>query len=93
VILDKNPLITKNTRCILIEITLYLTHDNRKITTLLNYKINKNLISQHFTKENNLKTTPIKRMGTTVDRYYIIIYKSHNIIIKIKDSRSEVRVT
>ncbi len=93
VTLNKNSSTAKDTRCILIEITLYFSHGNRKITVLLNYKINKNLISQHFTKENNLETTLIKRMRTTVNKHHITIYKSHNIITKIKDSRNEVRAT
>jgi len=89
--LGKNSLIVKNTRCIFIEITLYFSHGNRKITTLLNYRTNKNLISQHFIKENGLKTTLVGRIGIIIDKHYIIIYGSHNIIIKVKDSRNEVR--
>ncbi len=91
--LGKDSLITKDIRYIFIEITLYLTHGNRKITTLLDYEADEDLISQRFTKENGLKTTPVERIGTTVDRHHIIIYRFHNIIIKIKDSRNEVRVT
>jgi len=91
--LGKDLSIAKNTRYILIEITLYLAHDNRKITFLFNYRADKNLISQRFIKKNNLEATPVERIRITVDRHYIIIYKSHNIIIKIKDSRSEVRAT
>jgi len=37
-------------------------------------------------KKNSLKTTLIGRIETTIDRYYIIIYKSYNIITKAKDS-------
>ena len=77
----------------LIEIILYLTHSNRKITALFDYRINKDLISQHFAKKNSLEATPIGRMETTVDGYYVIIYKFHNIITKVKDSRNEVRIT
>ena len=77
----------------LIEVILYLAHGNRKVTALLNYRTNEDLISQRFTKKNDLETTPIKRIRTTVDKYYISIYKSHNIITKVKDSRNEVRVT
>ncbi len=92
-VLDKDPLTAKNTRYMLIEITLYFSHKNRKIIILLNYKINKDLISQRFAKKNSLKTTLIERIKTTVDEHYITIYKSHNIIIKTKDSRNEVRAT
>ena len=35
----------------------------------------------------------IERIEITVDGYYIIIYKSHNIITKAKDSRNEIRAT
>ena len=91
--LSKNSLIIKNTRCILIEITLYFSHGNRKITALFNYRADEDLISQHFIKENSLETTPIERIKTTINKHYIIIYRSHNIIIKVKDSRNEVRAT
>ncbi len=77
----------------LIEITLYLTYGNRKISTLLNYEVDENLISQRFIKKNSLKATPITRIRITVNKHYITIYKSHNIITKVKDSRSEVRAT
>ncbi len=92
-VLNKNLLTVKGTRCILIEIILYFSHENRKITTLLNYKADEDLISQRFIKKNGLKVTPIGYIGITVDKYHITIYKSHNIITKIKDSRNEVRAT
>ncbi len=44
-ILDKDSLTAKGIRCILIEITLYFSHGNRKITALLNYEVDKDLIS------------------------------------------------
>ncbi len=92
-ILSKDLSTAKNTRYIFIEITLYFSHENRKIIILLNYRADKDLISQRFTKENNLKATPVKRIKTTVDEHHITIYKSHNIITKAKDFRNEVRVT
>jgi len=93
VVLDKDPLTIKDTRCILIEITLYFSHGNRKVTALLNYKTNKDLISQYFIKENSLEITPVGRIKIIIDGHHIIIYKSYNIIIKVKDSRNEVRAT
>ncbi len=92
-ILDKNPSTIKGIRYIFFELILCFSHGNRKITALLNYKINKNLISQRFTKKNNLETTPIKRIETTVDGHHITLYKSHNIITKTKDSRNKKRAT
>ena len=92
-ILSKNPSTIKDTRYILIEVTLYFSHGNRKITALLNYKADKNLISQHFTKENSLKATPVRRIRIIVDKRHVIIYGSYNIITKVKDFRNEVRVT
>ena len=80
----------KGIRYILIEVILYLAHGNRKITTLFDYGADEDLISQRFAKENSLKTTSVGRIGITVDKYHITIYKSYNIIIKTKDSRSEV---
>ncbi len=91
--LGKDPLMIKDIRCMLIEIILYLAHGNRKVTALLDYGADEDFISQRFTKENSLEITPIERIGTTVDEYYIIIYRSHNIITKTKNFRSEVRVT
>ena len=91
--LSKDPLTVKGTRYIFIEIILYFSYGNRKVTALLNCETNKNLISQRFTKKNSLEATPVERIRTTVDEYYIIIYKSHNIITKVKHSRNEVRVT
>ena len=91
-VLDKDFLTVKNTRCILIKVTLYFSHGNRKITALFDYKIDKDLISQRFTKKNSLEATPVERIKITVDGHYIIIYRSYNIIIKVKDSRNEVRV-
>ena len=76
-----------------IEVTLYFSHENRKITVLFNYRVDEDLISQRFTKKNGLEVTPIGYIGITVDKYHITIYKSHNIITKAKDSRSEVRAT
>ena len=92
-ILDKNPLTTKNTRCILIEVTLYFSHENRKITVLLNYKVDKNLISQRFAKKNGLEATSVERIRIIIDKHYVTIYKFYNIIIKVKDFRNEIRVT
>ncbi len=92
-ILNKNSLTVKGIRCIFIEITLYLAHGNRKVTALLNYGVDKDLISQRFTKENGLETTPVGRIGTTVDGHHVTIYRFHNIITKVKDSRNEVRAT
>ncbi len=92
-VLGKDLLMVKSTRYIFIEVTLYFSHGNRKVIILLNYKTDEDLISQRFTKENSLEATPIERMRTTIDGYYITIYKSHNIITKTKDSRNEVRTT
>ncbi len=92
-VLGKDFLTVKGIRYMFIEITLYFSHGNCKITALLNYRADEDLISQHFTKENSLEITPVGRIRTTVDGHHIIIYKSHNIIIKAKDSRNEVRVT
>ncbi len=44
-------------------------------------------------KKNGLETTSVKRMEIIIDRHYITIYRSYNIIIKVKDFRSEVRIT
>ncbi len=92
-VLGKNSLRVKDIRCIFIEVTLCLAHGNRKVIALLDYRADEDLISQRFTKENGLEATPIKRMGIIVDGYHIIIYRFYNIIIKVKDSRSEVRTT
>ena len=61
-VLNKDLLTVRDTRYILIEIILYFSHGNRKITALLNYKADKDLISQRFTKKNSLETTLIERI-------------------------------
>ena len=76
-----------------IEVTLCLAHGNRKVTALFDYGVDEDLISQRFAKENSLEVISVGRIKTTVDKYYIIIYRFYNIIIKDKDSRSEVRAT
>ena len=73
-----------------IEIILCFPYGNRKVTILFDCGVDEDLISQHFTKENDLEVTSVERMGITVDGYYVIIYKFYNIIIKIKDFRNEV---
>ncbi len=88
--MSKIPLTVKGIRCIFIEVILCFSYGNRKVTALLNYKTNKNLISQHFTKKNSLEATPIKCIKITVDGHYVIIYKSYNIITKAKDFRNEI---
>jgi len=92
VALGKDPSTAKGTRCMLIEVTLYFSYGNRKITALLDCGVDEDLISQRFAKENGLKVTPVGRMGTTVDEHHITIYGFYN-IIKAKDSRNEVRAT
>ncbi len=77
----------------LIEVTLYLTHGNRKVIALFDCGADKDLISQHFIKKNGLEVIPVGRMGIIINKHYITIYGSHNIIIKVKDFRSEVRTT
>ena len=92
-VLGKDFLTVKGTRCIFIEVTLYFSHRNCKVTTLFDCGVDEDLISQRFTKKNGLEVTPVGCIGTTVDGHYITIYRFHNIITKIKDSRNEVRAT
>ncbi len=92
-ILGKDSLTIKGTRYIFIEVTLYFSHGNRKVTVLFDCGADEDLISQRFIKENGLEVTPVERMGITVDKYYVTIYRFYNIIIKVKDSRNEVRAT
>ncbi len=77
----------------LIEVILYFSHENRKITALFDCGADEDLISQRFMKKNSLEATPVERIKITVDGYYVIIYRFYNIIIKVKDSRNEVRIT
>ncbi len=92
-VLGKNPLTTKGTRCMFIKVILYFSHENRNVIVLFDCEVDKDLISQRFAKENSLEATPVGRIEIIVDGHYVIIYKFYNIIIKIKDSRNEVRVT
>ncbi len=45
VVLGKDSLTVKGTRCIFIEVILYFSHGNRKVIILLNYRADKDLIS------------------------------------------------
>jgi hypothetical protein len=46
--------ISSKSRYILIDVTLYLSYGNRKVTALLDSGINETLISQRFIIENKL---------------------------------------
>ncbi len=76
-----------------IEIILCFSYGNRKVTILFDCGVDEDLIFQRFAKENGLEVTSVGRIGIIVDGHYITIYRFYNIIIKIKDSRNEVRVT
>jgi hypothetical protein len=74
----------------LIDITLYLSNNNRKVTALLNSDIDEVLISQRFVKENKLQITPIGRISVAVDKHQITIYGTHELKIKAKDNHNIV---
>jgi hypothetical protein len=61
--------INSKSRYILIDVTLYLSYNNRKITALLNNDIDETLISQHFIIENKLQTASVKYMRIAVNGY------------------------
>ena len=85
--------ISSKSRCMLIDVTLYLPHNNRKVTALLDSSINETLISQRFTTENKLQAAPVGRMGIAVDGHQITIYGAHDLEIKAKDDHNVIRST
>jgi hypothetical protein len=78
---------------ILIDVTLYLPHDNRRVTALLNNGTDETLISQRFAKENRLQATPIRRMKIAINGHQITIYRTHDLRIKIKNNHNITRST
>jgi hypothetical protein len=74
-----NKSINKN---MLIDVTLYLSYSNRKITALLNNGIDEALISQRFAKENRLQVALIGRIGIAINGHQITIYETHDLKIK-----------
>jgi hypothetical protein len=80
-------------KSMLIDVILYLSYNNRRITVFLNSGIDETLISQRFAKENRLQAAPTGRMGIAVDGHQITIYKTHNLKIKVKNNYNITRST
>jgi hypothetical protein len=85
--------ISSKNRYILINVTLYLPHGNRKVTALLNNNTDEALISQRFTIENKLQTAPVRRIRIIIDGHQITIYGAHDLKIKIKNNHNVIRST
>jgi hypothetical protein len=51
----------------LIDVTLYLSHSNRKVTVLLDSGTDEALISQRFAKKNRLQVALVRRMGIVIN--------------------------
>jgi hypothetical protein len=77
----------------LIDVTFYLSHSNRKVTALLDNNIDEALISQRFAKKNRLQTALIGRMGIAVDGHQITIYGTYDLRIKTKNNYNITRST
>jgi hypothetical protein len=54
----------------------------------MNNNSEENFISQRFVKENGLINDLIKYIKESIDKYTIIIYGKHDLIIYIKDSEN-----
>jgi hypothetical protein len=77
----------------LIDVILYLSHGNRRVTALLDSGTDKILIFQRFAKENKLQATPVRRMGIAINGHQITIYRTHNLKIKAKNNHNITRST
>jgi hypothetical protein len=51
----------------LIDVTFYLSYNNRKVTAFLDSGTDETLISQRFVKKNRLQAALIRRMGIAVN--------------------------
>jgi hypothetical protein len=80
-------------RYILIDVTLYLFYDNRKIIVFLNNDIDETLISQRFITENKLQVASVRRIRIVIDGYQITIYGAHDLKIKTKNDYNVIRST
>jgi hypothetical protein len=65
-----------------------LKYGFRKIIILMNNNFEENFISQRFVKKNGLINDLIRYIGKFIDRYAIIIYGKHNLVIYIKNSEN-----
>jgi hypothetical protein len=88
----KQAISSKN-RCMLIDVTLYLPYNNRKVTALLNSDIDETLISQRFIIENKLQIAPVRRIKIVVNGHQITIYEAHDLKIKAKNDYNVIRST
>jgi gag-polyprotein putative aspartyl protease len=77
----------------LIDVTLYLPHNNRKITALLDSGTDETLISQRFTTKNKLQTAPVRRIKIVMNGHQITIYRTHDLEIKTKNNHNVIRNT
>jgi hypothetical protein len=62
-----------------------LEHGFRKIIILMDNNLKENFISQRFVKKNGLISDLMKRIKKFIDRYAVIIYGKHDLIIHIKN--------
>jgi hypothetical protein len=66
-----------------------LEYGFRKMIILIDNNFEENFISQRFVKENDLIGDLMKCIRKSIDRYTIIIYGKHDLIIYIKDSENQ----
>jgi hypothetical protein len=85
VALGKDSFKAISSHVFIVMFNIRLEHKLRKIIILMNNDSEKNFISQRFVKENDLISDLIKYIKKFIDRYTIIIYGKHDLIIYIKD--------
>jgi hypothetical protein len=66
-----------------------LEYEFRKIIALINNNFEENFISQRFVKKNDLINDLIKCIKEFIDKYTVIIYGKHDLIIYIKNSENQ----
>jgi hypothetical protein len=89
VALDKNFSKIIFSHAFIIIFNIRLEHKLRKIIILVNNNSEENFISQRFVKENGLISDPIKYIEEFINKYTVIIYGKHDLIIYIKNLQNQ----
>jgi hypothetical protein len=89
VALDKDPSKATSSYAFIIIFNIRLKYRFHKIIILMDNNSEENFISQRFVKKNDLIGDSIKYIKKFIDRYAVIIYRKHDLIIYIKKSKNQ----
>jgi hypothetical protein len=73
----------------IIVFNIRLKYRFRKMIILMNNNFKENYISQRFVKENSLISNLIERIKESIDKYTVTIYRKHDLIIHIINSKNQ----